>query len=173
VLQEEAAAAAAAHPEGAVAAASAAAENAAAGNTSNEPGEEQTADDKVALPVPLDFSMDESSTAAMKRLVGIVFQHGDERAKARAMLCTIYHKALHGDFYSARDMLLMSHLQVRAGGCNSRFVTFCLLKQLAYCVPSRVLHSACASCSWLAMLACRLNTRVQSTGCWLPPLTHA
>uniref|UniRef100_A0A383WAN8 Eukaryotic translation initiation factor 3 subunit C n=1 Tax=Tetradesmus obliquus TaxID=3088 RepID=A0A383WAN8_TETOB len=109
--QEEAAASAAAHPEGAVAAASAAAETAAAANTSNEPGEEQTADDKVALPVPLDFSMDESSTAAMKRLVGIVFTHGDERAKARAMLCTIYHKALHGDFHSARDMLLMSHLQ--------------------------------------------------------------
>eukprot|EP00882_Tetradesmus_deserticola_P006590 GHRQ01006939.1.p1 GENE.GHRQ01006939.1~~GHRQ01006939.1.p1 ORF type:complete len:782 (+),score=486.53 GHRQ01006939.1:187-2532(+) len=109
--QEEAAASAAAHPEGAVAAASAEAENAAAGNTSNEPGEEQTADDKVALPVPLDFSMDESSAAAMKRLVGIVFQHGDERAKARAMLCIIYHRALHGDFYSARDMLLMSHLQ--------------------------------------------------------------
>jgi hypothetical protein len=111
-LQEEAAASAAAHPEGAVAAASAAAESAAAANTSNEPGEEQTADDKVALPVPLDFSMDESSAAAMKRLVGIVFTHGDERAKARAMLCTIYHRALHGDFYSARDMLLMSHLQV-------------------------------------------------------------
>lgn len=27
------------------------------------------------------------------------------------MLCYIFHTALHGDFYSARDMMLMSHLQ--------------------------------------------------------------
>jgi hypothetical protein len=133
LLQEEAAASAAAHPEGAVAAASAAAESAAAANTSNEPGEEQTADDKVALPVPLDFSMDEDSAAAMKRLVGIVFQHGDERAKARAMLCTIYHRALHGDFYSARDMLLMSHLQVGVSRSASAFNETSVIGQLLVC----------------------------------------
>eukprot|EP00879_Flechtneria_rotunda_P010363 GHRR01010837.1.p1 GENE.GHRR01010837.1~~GHRR01010837.1.p1 ORF type:complete len:641 (+),score=259.16 GHRR01010837.1:1573-3495(+) len=110
--QEEAAAVAAAHPEGAVAvAAAAAAEAAAAAGVSNEPGEEQTADDKVAIPVPLDYTMEESSNTALKRLVGVVFNSGDERTKARAMLCYIYHKALHGDFYTARDMLLMSHLQ--------------------------------------------------------------
>jgi len=68
----------------------------------------------VTIPVPLDYAMEDNSAVAIKRLVGVVFQHGDERAKARSMLCYIYHKALHGDFYSARDMLLMSHLQVGA-----------------------------------------------------------
>ena len=30
------------------------------------------------------------------------------------MLCSIFFKALRDDFYTARDMMLMSHLQV---GC--------------------------------------------------------
>lgn len=56
--------------------------------------------------------MDESAGSALKALVGVVFNHGDERTKARAMLCYIYQQALHDDFYSARDLMLMSHLQV-------------------------------------------------------------
>ncbi|CAO1616711.1 unnamed protein product [Sympodiomycopsis kandeliae] len=34
-----------------------------------------------------------------------------DRLRTRAMLCHIYHTALHADYYLARDMLLMSHLQ--------------------------------------------------------------
>jgi hypothetical protein len=40
-----------------------------------------------------------------------VYRFGDDTLRTRAMLCQIYYLALHDDFYKARDMLLMSHLQ--------------------------------------------------------------
>ena len=36
---------------------------------------------------------------------------GAERPRTRAMLCHIYHYALHANYHTARDMFLMSHLQ--------------------------------------------------------------
>lgn len=38
--------------------------------------------------------------------------------RTRAMLSHIYHYALHDDYYTARDMLLMSHLQDTIGGAD-------------------------------------------------------
>ncbi|PSR81124.1 hypothetical protein PHLCEN_2v6459 [Hermanssonia centrifuga] len=40
-----------------------------------------------------------------------LYKAGNSLLRTRAMLCHIYHYALHNDFHTARDMLLMSHLQ--------------------------------------------------------------
>lgn len=40
-----------------------------------------------------------------------LYKHDATVLRTRAMLCHIYHYALHNQFYKARDLMLMSHLQ--------------------------------------------------------------
>jgi len=52
-----------------------------------------------------------SSQDRIQDLCTYVYKHGTDRSKTHAMMCHIYHHALHDRFLSARDLLLMSHLQ--------------------------------------------------------------
>ena len=54
----------------------------------------------------------QDSRAEMDRLCKFIYtKDSTDRIRTRAILCHIYHNALHDRWYEARDLMLMSHLQ--------------------------------------------------------------
>ncbi|KAF2733068.1 eukaryotic translation initiation factor 3 subunit C [Polyplosphaeria fusca] len=69
-----------------------------------------------AIPDSLDSgitsrAISNDTTSLVQTLCTYLFQNSEGIIRARAMLCQVYFLALHDQYYKARDMLLMSHLQ--------------------------------------------------------------
>ena len=56
----------------------------------------------------------EDSIELMERFCTYIYaKDTTDRIRTKAMLCHIYHLALHDQWFRARDLMLMSHLQVQ------------------------------------------------------------
>ena len=53
--------------------------------------------------------------ALVQKLASYLFANAEGIIRARAMLCQIYYLSLHDNYFRARDMMLMSHLQETIG----------------------------------------------------------
>ncbi|EFQ90043.1 hypothetical protein PTT_13465, partial [Pyrenophora teres f. teres 0-1] len=69
-----------------------------------------------AIPEGLDSeitprAISNDTASLVQTLCTYLFQNSEGIIRARAMLCQIYFLSLHDQYYKARDMMLMSHLQ--------------------------------------------------------------
>lgn len=64
----------------------------------------------------VDKEIKETSMDVMDRLCKYIYaKDTTDRIRTQAMLCHIYHHALHDNWFEARDLMLMSHLQHNIG----------------------------------------------------------
>jgi translation initiation factor 3 subunit C len=75
------------------------------------------------------------ATALVNTLCNYLFINSEGIIRARAMLCQIYFLALHDNYYKARDMMLMSHLQetINAFDVHSQILFNRTLVQVGLC----------------------------------------
>ncbi|KAH9826453.1 Eukaryotic translation initiation factor 3 subunit C [Teratosphaeria destructans] len=93
-----------------------------------------------AIPSELDSKVTPRSQSTdvgmlVQTLSGYLFQNAEGIIRARAMLCHIYHLALHDNYYKSRDMMLMSHLQETIGSfdVNTQILYNRTLTQVGLC----------------------------------------
>ena len=81
-------------------------------------------------------------------LASYIIKRGDARSTHRAVLCHVYHHALHDRFYDARDMLLMSHIGDTIGKTDvaTQILYNRTLAQLGLCAFRAGLLEECRSC---------------------------
>ncbi|GAB7351424.1 hypothetical protein MBLNU459_g2091t1 [Dothideomycetes sp. NU459] len=78
---------------------------------------------------------DDNSANLVQTLCTYLFKHSEGIIRARAMLCQVYYLALHDQYYKARDMMLMSHLQETISGfdVNTQILFNRTLTQVGLC----------------------------------------
>lgn len=93
-----------------------------------------------ALPSTLNSTITpRTSSADPTNLVSVLctylFTHSEGILRARAMLCQVYYLALHDEYYKARDMMLMSHLQetISSFDVNTQILFNRTLTQVGLC----------------------------------------
>jgi translation initiation factor 3 subunit C len=71
----------------------------------------------------------------VQTLASYLFRHAEGIHRGRAMLCQIYYLALHDQYFKARDMMLMSHLQETIGSfdVNTQILYNRTLTQVGLC----------------------------------------
>ncbi|KAJ6557192.1 eukaryotic translation initiation factor 3 subunit 8 N-terminus-domain-containing protein [Mycena sp. CBHHK59/15] len=71
----------------------------------------EAASDASEIKPSMSLASKGSTSGLIHALCVYLYKSGNSLLRTRAMLSHVYHHALHNDFHTARDMLLMSHLQ--------------------------------------------------------------
>ena len=79
-----------------------------------EVDKDSTEDEKTKTEQPAEKQKKEgpSSSEKVDKMCKFIYSRDtSDRIRTRAMLCHVYHHALHDRWFEARDLMLMSHLQ--------------------------------------------------------------